>query len=331
MKAMQMLRISLATLAVLTLFELAAQAQPFITAGSTPAGDYLRGVGIAEWGMGLYNLNTAQADSINLDTSIRWNEYVAAVAKEQTREYVTRKLGEATKLKESYKQFREHMRNSPEARDVMSGDALNARLEVLQNANLGESVFRSETLKVSLPADIVRHIPFALSEKGQQFSMDRLSLKGKGKWPVAFQDKKFDYVKKVYAAALDKALEEAIDGRMQLDTIRVLESKADDLLNRLEEVVGRIDDPLFIEAKDRVKELKNTAHQLKFIKIERAIGDIDKYSGTTINDLKVFMASHGLRFATAKTREEREMFPELYVLLVEQCDKLKLSDPALGK
>jgi hypothetical protein len=218
MKTMHMLRIPLVTLAVLSLFDSAAQAQPFVTAGSTPEGDYLRGVGIAAWGMGLYNLNTAQADSINVDTSIRWNEYVAAVAKEQTREYLARKLGEATKVKEFYKQFRERLRNTPEAREVSNGEALNARLEALQNANLGESVFRSETLKVSLPADIVRHIPFALSEKGQQFSLDRLSLKGKAKWPVAFQDKKFDYVKKVYATALDKALEEAIDGKMQLAT-----------------------------------------------------------------------------------------------------------------
>ena len=61
---MKVLLKSLAVLAVLALFEGSTQAQ-FITAGSTPEGDYLRGVGIAGWGMGLYNLNTAQANSIN--------------------------------------------------------------------------------------------------------------------------------------------------------------------------------------------------------------------------------------------------------------------------
>ena len=124
MKRRQLLKISLATLAVLASIESLVQAQPFVTAGSTPEGDYLRGVGIAGWGMGLYNLNTAQANSINLDTSIRWNEYVAAVAKEQTREYVARKLGEATKVKEFYKQFRERILKSPEAREVTNGEAL---------------------------------------------------------------------------------------------------------------------------------------------------------------------------------------------------------------
>ena len=52
-----------------------AQAQ-YIGAGSTPAGDYLRGVGIAAYGMGIYNERTAVANSINTETFIRWNEYV---------------------------------------------------------------------------------------------------------------------------------------------------------------------------------------------------------------------------------------------------------------
>ncbi len=330
MKRRQLLKISLATLAVLASIESLVQAQPFVTAGSTPEGDYLRGVGIAGWGMGLYNLNTAQANSINLDTSIRWNEYVAAVAKEQTREYVARKLGEATKVKEFYKQFRERILKSPEAREVTNGEALNALLEKLENANLGESVFRSETLKVSLPVDLVRHIPFKLAEKGEQFSMDRLSLKGKGKWTVAMQDRQFDREKKAYALALDKALEQAIDGKMQLATIEELEARANDLLLRLNEVVPPGADRLYIEAKERVKELKGHVRLLKTARIQPAIGDIEKYSGTTINDLKVFMQKHNLRFAAAMTPEERELFPELYALLSEQYDKLKLSDSAPG-
>ncbi len=325
MKVLTIFRMSLAALAVLASFECSARAQ-IITAGSTPAGDYLRGVGIEGWGMGLYNLNTAQANSINLDTEIRWNEYLAAVAKEQTREYVARKLADATERKEFYKQNRERILNSPEARDVLNGDAMNRVLEELLNANLGESVFRADRMKVPIPVDVVRHIPFKLGEKGEQFSMDRLMLKGKGTWTVALQDKRFDFVKKAYSLALDKALEQAIDGKMQISAIDELESKAEDLFQRLNEVVGPRNDPLYIEAKERLKELQHTAHQLKISKIERAIGEIDKYSGTTINDLKEFMMSHNLRFAAAKTPEEKMRFPELYASLREQLDKVKVPD-----
>jgi hypothetical protein len=322
-----MYRSGLAALVVLASIGCTAEAQ-IIFGGSTPEGDYLRGVGIADWGMGLYNLNTAQANSINTDTEIRWYEYLAAVAKEQTREYVARKLAEASKLKEYYKQHREQVLNSPEARDVLTGDALNRVLEELMNANLGESVFRSERMKVSIPVDVVRHIPFKLAEKGEQFSMDRITLKGKGTWTVALQDKKFDYVKKMYALALDKALEQAIDGKMQDAAIDELDARADDLFQRLNEVGPPRTDIRYIEAQQRLRELKDTVRHLKITKIERAIGEIDKYSGTTVNDLKEFMRSHNLRFAAAKTPEERSRFPELYASLREQLNKVKVPDSA---
>jgi hypothetical protein len=322
-----MYRSGVAALVVLASIGCTAEAQ-IIFGGSTPEGDYLRGVGIADWGMGLYNLNTAQANSINLDTAIRGNEYVAAVAKEQTREYVARKLGEATKVKEFYKQEQARLLEKPESHDVEDGRALNIVLKQLWDSNVGESTFRSSALQVPLPVDMVRHIPFKLDEKGEKFSMERLSLKGKGKWSVAFQDNRFQYVKKAYERALDKALEQAIDGKMQIAAIEELERKGDDLLARLNEVVGPSSDRLYIEAKERVKELQSTVRLLKTEKIERAIGEIDKYSGTTINDLKLFMLQHNLRFSAAKTPEEKLLLPDLYARLVQQRDKVTIPDTA---
>ena len=316
-------RWGLAAFVTLAALERGAEGQ-IIFAGSTPEGDYLRGVGLAAWGMGIYNLETAQAESINLDTSIRWNEYLAAVSAESTRAYVARKRAAATEEKEFYQRNRERVLTNPEWREVANGEALNRILEELQNPKLTESVFRSERMQVPLPADLVRHIPFSLAEKGQQFSMARLSLKGKGTWTVAFQDKSFDIVKRAYAAALDKALDEAIDGKMQKATIEVLEKKADDLLNCLTEVYGLINDTRYKEGTTRVKELKNVAEQLKTTKIEQAIGDIDKYSGTTVYDLKVFMSNHNLRFGKADSPEEVEVYGAMYELMVAQGEKLKI-------
>ncbi len=58
----------------------------FTGAGSTPMGDYLRGVGIASFGMGSFNLNTAQANRINTRTSIMLNEYMWNVVRNENRE-----------------------------------------------------------------------------------------------------------------------------------------------------------------------------------------------------------------------------------------------------
>src|SRR5262249_43115331 len=160
--------------------------------------------------------------------------------------------------------------------------------------------------------EVIRRIPFSISEKGERFSMERLSLKGKGKWTVALQDERFQREKKAYERALDKALELAIDGKMQISAIDGVEAAANDLFRRLDEVVGPSSDRLYIEAKERLNELKSTVRLLKTDKVERAIAEIDKYSGTTINDLKLFMQAYQLRFAAAKTPEEMRLYPDLY-------------------
>jgi hypothetical protein len=96
------------------------------------------------------------------------------------------------------------------------------------------------------------------------------------------------------------------------------------LFRRLNEVVEPSSDRLYTEAKERLTELKSTVRLLKTEKIERAIGEIDKYSGTSVNDLKLFMLAHNLRFAAAKTPEERLLFPKLHALLVQQRDKVTI-------
>lgn len=328
MKMLTMFRMSLAVMLLHAGFESKVAAQPYVGPGSTIEGDYLRGLGIAGWGLGLYNVNTAQAESINVDTTIRWNVYLAEVAKQQTREYVALKLADATKRKEFYKQERERILNNPEAPDVLNGNALNRVLEELLNSNLDDSTLGTSRYKVALPVDVIRHIPFKHGETGEQFSMERLLLRGKWDWTVALQDPQFDLVKKRYAEALDKALEQAIDGTMHLAVIDALEAKADDLLHRLDEVFPPADEIRYIDAKRRLDELKHNVQLLKRTPIERAISEIDQYAGTNVNDLRLFMMSHKLRFAAAKSPEERRRSLELYAALREQLDRLKSPDGA---
>jgi hypothetical protein len=290
--------------------------------GTTLQGDYFRGVGIAAWGMGTYNHNTAVANSINVDTVVKWNEYLAAVARQQTKDYVARKMTIAAQKKELYERERARILENPEARDIETGAALNAVLKQLEDSRVDESTLRSAELQVPLPADLIRQIPFAINETGEKFSMERLSVKGKHKWPPALQDNQFELGKKAYERALDKALEQAIDGKMQISAIEAVNTAVDELFHRLDTVVGRIRDPLFLEAKDRLTELRSTVRFFKKEMVERAIGDIDKYSGTTVNELRIFMQTHHLRFASAQTPEERLLFPKLYASLVYQRNKL---------
>ena len=65
--------------------------------------------------------------------------------------------------------------------------------------------------------------------------------------------------------------------------------------------------------------------------IEQALGEIDKYSGTTVNDLRLFMQKYNLRFDAAKTPEERKLYPALYAALQQQREKVTAGIQEPGK
>jgi hypothetical protein len=306
---------------VLASLESTTRAQ-WIAPGSTPEGDYMRGLGIAAWGMGSYNRATAEAESINVDTWMRLDTYIGEVAEHSAGKYTARRAAESAHNKEQYEKIRQRIRESPEERDVENGDALNAVLQQMLDGKIDESSFRYAPSLVPLPVDAVRKIPFKLSETGEKFSMERLTARGLKKWPVAFQDARFDGWREAYERAVDKALEQAVDGRMQKATIDDIPVKADGLLLRLNEVFGPSNEPRYIEAKQRIASLKSTARLLSKHKIEVAIGEIDKYSGTTVRDLMLFMQAHNLRFAATENPEERRLYPELYAALLQQQEKL---------
>jgi hypothetical protein len=328
-----MLRAILTPLALLALMGSNAQAQMnFIGPGSTPQGDYLRGVGVAALGIGVGSHQMAIANSINADTAMRVNEYVYACLMNENRMNAEHRAAMAAQDKENYNKIRQRIDQHPEARDVRKGDALNAVLEQLNNPKIQESSSRSVTVPLSV--DEVRRIPFKLGAKGvKRFSIARLTAKDKGKWPVAFQDNQFDRDRREFEKALDNALEQQYKGNMQLESIKAVQKTVDNLEYTLEKVVGKIPDTLYFEARERLKEMEATVEMLKTHAIEQALGDLDRYAGTTVNDLRVFMLRHNLQFADAGTPDEKELFPQLYAKLGEQKDRVSVGlavqdDPA---
>jgi hypothetical protein len=320
-------RTVLITLVVLLAMGTSAHAQFFgFGAGSTLAGDYLRGAGFAAWGEGMYNLYTAQAVSINTDTYIRWNEYVQEAYKLMSKEYNERNRAIMAKTTEALKQRRDRMLNRPEELDLMKADALNLTLETMLDPRISESSFRSAS--IPLPVDMIRRIPFKLGDKGEKFSMERLSPQRREKWPVALQDPKFDLYRKAYDRAIDKALEQAIEGKAEIGAIEEVEKAVNELEDRLRTVVRADEQRLQSEAIERLRELRASVRLFQTHNIQMALGEIARYGGTSVNDLRLFMQKYKLRFAGAETPEERKMFPDLYARLDEQ--RSKVVGPALG-
>jgi hypothetical protein len=315
----------LAAITALMLVTTNAYAQyQFIGPGSTAPGDYLRGVGIEASGLGSYNLNTAQANSINTDTSIRWDSYLSSILQFQKEEYATRVREVATTRINNYNKARQSVLENPTDFDVRNSRALNRIRDELVLPIYTPSMYRYA--EVPIPVSLIRKIPFQLGEKGVTFSMARLSPSDAKKWVVAFQDDRCMVERRKYEEAIEVALGQAIEGKILDGSIEKVEEAVVGLENRLNDGVIPKTDTRYTEGQGQLRELRGNAQQLKLKQVEAAIGEIDKYSGLNMFDLKTLMQRHNLRFGEAKTPDEKEVYPEIYTLL--RVQQLRLGDPA---
>ena len=117
--------------------------EPVSDPATITEGDYLPGVGLAAYGMGVYKHQTFNAYPTNDDTVMRINEYLYACLMNENRMNAEHRDSMVQKNKENYDKVRQRIEQHPEARDVRKGDALNVILERLNNPKIQESSARS--------------------------------------------------------------------------------------------------------------------------------------------------------------------------------------------
>jgi hypothetical protein len=277
--------------------------------------------------MGVLNEKTAIAGQINANTFMTLNEYFAAVSKSEGHEHAERRRQELKKINDLRKQRYDRIHDNPDMRDVFTGDALNDILNDLTDPKVDDST--SRFAQVPLDAGLIRQIPFKLGEKGETFSMNRLSMKKK--WVVQFQNDRYKLLCEDYQRAVQNALDLAIDGRMKDKAIAAVEKAVDNLEDTLKRD-SFLADPrnqrLYSEAKYQLDTLRRTERLFMTEQMQPVFTDIDIYSGTTVHELRLFMRRHRLSFANADSYDERDLFPKLYTALKLHRDKAGIPEKA---
>ena len=95
-------------------------------------------------GRGRASLDTAQARSINAQTAMQWNDYVAQVSLESARMHQMRVHSEFQKNQSLYDAHQRRLRDSPGKFEIENGDALNAALDDMTNPKLGSSALHGQ-------------------------------------------------------------------------------------------------------------------------------------------------------------------------------------------
>jgi len=269
-------------------------------------------------GAGVYNMDTAQARSINANTVMKFNDYVAGAALQSNYMYNARKNTNFQKDKSLYNAHEKHLRDNPDQRDIDDGDALNAAVTDLSNPKLSASAVRAAS-SAQVPASLIAEVPFVYASERVTFMLD--GVRKSVKWPDVFEDKRFAADEKAFDALAAKLRSEAQDGEVKPRSLREAKAFVNDLRAKLD--AQPLADP--DDQKDAVKFLTSCASLLDMLQkpdIQPALLDLRKLTDTTVGNLLGFMHAYNLRFGAANTPKEKSAYQRLYALLDQTRDEV---------
>lgn len=300
----------------------------YIGPGSTVEGDFLRGAGVYLEGAGIGYYYTAMGNSINADTMMRVNEYIYWSLKHDNAEKAAHRAASKARRLANYNSIQDRIKNDPNQNDMLKGDALNSLFDQLASPRNPPSSYKKSSFQ--LDADIVRKVPFFYGPHMATIAMSRLDPAAK--WPIALRGEEFSHERRNYRLALDAILDLQRDRKTTRESLATLNVAVQDLFSKLDQVITPEKETLYLEAKNYLRELEVSKDIMKKKDIEMIIGEIDRYSGTTVHDLVVFMQKYNLRFGVPKIGEERGAYPNLNAALQEQLNELNeaRNDNGLG-
>ena len=283
--------------------------------GNTVQGSVARGMGMFSMGRGMYNVDTAEARSMNVNTRMRWNAAVDQGQREDDRIHQRRmQQRRAENIKDS-KEIQDRLRNHPETRDITDVDALNVLLDVLLNPAMADRSL--QYIKTPLRPDLIANIPFEVASECMTVCLDSMTMDGQ--WPLALRDDAFASQRQALHQAVQAALKEDEKGELEPETIDAVGTAVNNLRLEFEKRVPQ-DKPDYIPARNALKAMAGLTKMLYSSKIEKVLAELEDYQGTTLGDLLGFMQAFNLRFGRANSYRQRQIYVKLYPMLAEQAN-----------
>lgn len=291
----------------------------FIGPGSTPQGDVLRGEGVALSGLGFFNLATAQANMINTQAWMTLNQYLYEARMEERKRFHALLMRRKENNNKSLAEIQKRLRESPTETDLRRGDALNVLLDDLTAPTIHPSTLRYA--KVPLVGGTLQRIPLHLPTLGGVISMRQLTVDDD--WPIPLRAEAFAVERRNYLKAVDRVLEQELDGRVSPDAVQAVRQAVDDLRDKMEQKISIHDRDAFLQSKNFIDALEKAARLLQQPAVDRLLAEMERYPGTTVGDLLEFMQRHNLQFSEAVSPADWTLYRELYEQLCMQRTALK--------
>jgi hypothetical protein len=286
--------------------------------GQTVQGSELQGAGMYAMGMGRYNVESAQARSINADTAMRWNQYMYESKMEAQRIWAEKENREQAKQKGNYKAIQDRVRNNPTQDDIAKGNALNIISDELSNPKLFKNAVYYG-MKVKVGGEDIRDIPFQYASAAISTSVHQLT---QGNPPAALMRDEFGPDRdKIKAVAAELRQEGQELGTHKPETIK----KAKDQIMATKAKVEATFPQNSQERRDAEKYIRaiyGLASMLETPAVNVLLAGVEKRPEATLGDLMDFMATYNLRFGAAETTRQRAVYMKLYPVMAKLRDEV---------
>ena len=282
--------------------------------GSTPGSSMARGLGMLGMGRGMYNVGTAQANSIDATTVMRMNQFMYKSQQNQLKKYVARKHKLSADNKKAYAELHDRLLNHPTRGTSRTGMP---SIPCSMSCSIRRAPTRSlQQIKTPLKAEIIKDIPFEVATEGMTVCLDRMTADDQ--WPLAVRGDAFRAEREAVRKAVSAALQEDENGNLDPDTIKAVQTAVDQLRLKFEKDVPQ-DSPDYVTAHWAIKAMNGLSKMLYSPTIEKVLAELEDYEGTTLGDLLSFMQSFNLRFAPANSYRQKQIYRKLYPMLAEQA------------
>jgi hypothetical protein len=302
--------------------------------GSTAQGDILRGQGRYLEGAGWYELNSARARNIDVDTWKKHNLEVQRLYRAyledrylHIRYKKTLRKGVQDDWKKKYEEDQRRWRENPTSDDISSGNALNALAGDLADPSIAPTAWQYAS--VALPQGLsLTSLAFQIADSRSSrllqstVAIDRMTI-SEG-WPLWLRRPELKTTEAVYEQAVGTVMEKCRKGApLEAKDVDTLREAVVALQKKVPEIVpGR--DNQRAKAIAYVNQLDGTTRIFaEQTYAERLIRDVAEHQAATVAELLGFMRYHRLLFSDPGTSPElAQLYEGLYQRLRQQKEKL---------
>jgi hypothetical protein len=285
---------------------------------TTVAGSTAAGMGQFAAGAGAYNIQTAQARSINAQTATQMNEYLYESQRNAARKYYNTLAERQKSLNQNRDAVYRRLHDNPNATDISSGDALNVVYDELKNPKVWARVI--EAAKQPIESKLVKNIPFQHASNAITISLEQLNARGV---PDELKtNPAFEKERNQLRALAAKAREESSDGRpVSEETLNQARTAIKALQAKVADKVPS-GTPARRESENFLKALYGLTKMLEFPKVGPFLKDLDRIPQTDMAHLLTFMHSFNLRFGATTNDIQAAVYNQLYPQLVAIRDQV---------